>query len=183
MIVLHQFQQVQATAELLYDAPTLEAALDSMAEKINTDLVDKNPVVLCVINGAIVMTGKLLPRLTMPLTVDAIHASRYQNKTFGSGIEWLYKPRSSLQNRNILLLDDILDEGITLKAIRDYCVQDGAATVYSAVLIDKILNHSKPLIADYVGLTVPNRYIFGYGMDYKGYGRNANGIYACQEMN
>jgi hypoxanthine phosphoribosyltransferase len=181
MAFLNEFQQVQKTAELLYDAPTLEAALDSLAEKINSDLADKNPVVLCVMNGAIVMTGKLLPRLTIPLTLDSINASRYQNKTFGSGIEWLYKPRTLLQNRTVLLVDDILDEGITLKAIQTYCFNDGAAQVYSAVLLDKTLDHDKPLNADYVGLTVANRYIYGYGLDYKGYGRNANGIYACTE--
>ncbi|MFZ2725098.1 MAG: hypoxanthine-guanine phosphoribosyltransferase [Methylococcaceae bacterium] len=181
MNFLNEFQQVQKTAQLLYDAPTLEAALDSLAEKINTDLADKNPVVLCVLNGAIVMTGKLLPRLTIPLTLDSINASRYQNKTFGRGIEWLYKPRTSLQNRTVLLVDDILDEGITLKALRDYCLQDGATEVYSVVLIEKTLEHVKPLTADFVGLTIPNQYIFGYGMDYKGYGRNANGIYACTE--
>ena len=181
MTALDDFNQAYASAERLIDASALEAALDAMATRINALLADKNPVVLCVMNGAVVMAGKLLPRLTMPLTLDAINASRYQNKTFGGGIEWLYKPRTSLQGRTVLLLDDILDEGITLKAIRDYCLSDGAKEVFSAVLVDKNLNHSKPLTADFVGLHVANRYIFGWGMDYKGYGRNADGIYACGE--
>ena len=117
----------------------------------------------------------------MPLTIDAIDASRYQNQTSGGIIEWLVKPETPLKGRTILIVDDILDEGITLEAIYSYCRGQGAAAVYSAVLVDKILDHEKPVTADFIGLEVENRYLFGYGMDYKGYLRNAPGIYACQE--
>ncbi|SJM94202.1 Phosphoribosyltransferase (fragment) [Crenothrix polyspora] len=114
----------------------------------------------------------------MPLNIDAINASRYQNKTVGQTIEWILKPSASLKERTVLIVDDILDEGVTLKAIHDYCLEQGASAVYSAVLVNKILDHKKPIAADFVGLDVENRYVFGYGMDYKGYLRNAAGIYA-----
>jgi len=179
--MLNELQQMQDNADLLHDEQAVEAALDNMAADINSQLADSNPIVLCVMNGGIVVSGKLLTRLTMPLTIDAINASRYRNQTFGGGIEWILKPHTLLQDRTVLIIDDILDEGITLAAIYEYCIEQGARAVYSAVLIDKKIGRDKPIKADFVGLETENRYLFGYGMDYKGYCRNAAGIYACKE--
>jgi hypoxanthine phosphoribosyltransferase len=180
--MLEEIKQVAATADLLYSEAEIESALDNMAAQINQALAERDPLLLCVMNGGIVVAGKLITRLTMPLTIDAINASRYQNRTSGSQIEWILKPGTPLKGRTILIIDDILDEGITLKAIIDYCLEQGATAVYAAVLIDKMLNHQKPVKADFIGLTTPNRYLFGYGMDYKGYLRNVSGIYACKEI-
>lgn len=177
----NEITTVRENADLLHSKAEIEAALNSMATQINQLLAERNPLVLCVMNGGLVVAGQLLTRLTMPLTVDAINASRYQNQTVGSEIEWITKPRTSLKNRTVLLIDDILDAGITLAAIYDYCVQEGASSVYTAVLLDKDLPQQKPITADFVGLKVANRYVFGYGMDYKGYWRNADGIFACAE--
>ncbi len=177
--MLSEIQHIQATADCLHTEAEVEAALDRMAEQINSALADRNPLVLCVMNGGIITAGKLLTRLTMLLNVDAVNASRYRNNTVGGEIAWLLKPQTSLQGRTILIVDDILDEGITLAAIRDYCLAEGATAVYCAVLVDKQLGHDKPITAEFVGLQVENRYLFGYGMDYKGYCRNAVGIYAC----
>jgi hypoxanthine phosphoribosyltransferase len=179
--MLNELQQMLDNADVLYDEHAVEAALDNMAADINSKLADSTPLVLCVMNGGIVISGKLLTRLTMPLNIDAINASRYRNQTFGGGIEWILKPRASLQDRTVLVIDDILDEGITLAAIYEYCIEQGARAVYSAVLIDKNIGRDKPIKADFVGLETENRYLFGYGMDYKGYCRNAAGIYACKE--
>lgn len=175
----NEIKTVRENADLLFSKAQVEAALDSMALQINQLLADRDVLVLCVMNGGLVVAGQLLTRLTMPLTVDAINASRYQNQTVGSEIEWITKPRTSLKNRTVLLIDDILDAGITLAALYDYCAEQGASSVYTAVLLDKDLPELKPITADFVGLKVANRYVFGYGMDYKGYWRNADGIYAC----
>jgi len=179
--MLKEIKHIQETADLLYSEQEVETALDKMAEQINTALADLNPLILCVINGGIVVAGKLITRLTIPLTLDAINATRYQNKTAGGNVEWLLKPKTPIKDRNLLIIDDILDEGLTLLAIKDYCLEQGAASVYSAVLLDKNLGRVKPVSADFIGLEVENRYLFGYGMDYKGYLRNAPGIYACKE--
>ena len=179
--MLNEIQHIQETADLLFDEQAVEAALDKMAEQINRTLTGTNPVMLCVLNGGIVAAGRLLTRLTLPLTVDAINASRYQNKIMGSALEWTLRPGTPLHGRTVLVVDDILDEGLTLKAIVDYCREQGAEAVYSAVLVDKRLDQSKPIQADFVGVETENRYLFGYGMDYKGYLRNAAGIYACRE--
>lgn len=179
--MLKEIKHVQETADLLYSEQQVEAALDKMAEQINESLADLNPLILCVINGGIVVAGQLITRLTIPLNLDAINATRYKNKTVGGNVEWLLKPKTPIKDRNLLIIDDILDEGITLSAIKDYCLEQGAASVYSAVLLDKNLGRVKPVSADFIGLEVENRYLFGYGMDYKGYLRNAPGIYACKE--
>lgn len=178
--MLKEIQTVQATADLIYSEAQVEAALDRMALAINNELAGSNPLVLCVLNGGIVVAGKLLTRLKIPLNIDSINASRYQNQTSGGTIEWVLKPGMPLRDRTLLIIDDVLDEGITLAAIKAYCLEQGATAVYCAVLVDKLLDHDKPIRADFVGLQVENRYLFGYGMDYKGYLRNAAGIYACK---
>lgn len=179
--MLNEIKQVEATADLLYSETEVETAIEKMADDINLLLADRNPIVLCVMNGGVVVTGKLMTRLNFPLTVDAINASRYRNKTSGGEIKWILKPATPLKDRTVLIIDDILDEGITLKALYEYCREQGADSIYSAVLIDKKLGRKKPVIADFVGLETEDRYLFGYGMDYKGYLRNAAGIFACKE--
>ena len=178
--MLDEVKKVEQSADLLYSESAVESAIDKMADNINACLQHKNPVVLCVMNGGVVLSGKLLPRLNFPLTFDGINASRYRNKTSGGDIKWIQKPITDLTQRAVLIVDDILDEGITLEALINYCKEQGAASVYAAVLVDKKINTSKPVVADFVGLEVEDRYLFGYGMDYKGYLRNAAGIYACK---
>ncbi|GAW87336.1 hypoxanthine phosphoribosyltransferase [Bathymodiolus platifrons methanotrophic gill symbiont] len=177
--MLNEIELIQKHARLLHTETEVEAALDLMAEDINSRLATTNPLILCVMNGGIVTTGKLMPRLNFPLTLDAINVSRYGEQTSGNELNWLQKPISSLKNRTILIIDDILDEGLTLEAIYQYCQEQGASQIYSAVLVEKQLNKSKPIQADFIGLSVADHYLYGYGMDYKGYLRNAAGIYAC----
>lgn len=181
MTLIKEVKHITATADLLHSEAEVEAAIDAMAASINTELADSNPLVLCVMNGGVVIFGKLLTRLTMPLNIDNINASRYNNAIIGSDIDWKYKPHTVIKDRTVLLIDDILDAGITLRALYDYCIEQGAAAVYTAVLLEKRMDEVKPIQADFVGLEVENRYLFGYGLDYKGYCRNAAGIYACQE--
>jgi len=180
--MLSEIEQVKHNALLLHDQQEVETALDAMAAAISSRLAASNPLVLCVINGGIIATGKLLPRLDFPLTLDSIHASRYRNNTQGDDeIHWLFTPSSPIKGRTVLVVDDILDEGHTLAAIVTWCKQQGAAAVFSAVLLEKQLEQAKPIQADFVGISVANYYLFGYGMDYKGYLRNAAGIYACKD--
>ena len=181
-LMLEEINIVQQQALLLHSADEVEAALDSMAAAITAKLSNSNPLVLCVINGGIIATGKLLPRLDFPLNLDSVHASRYRNATSGSDIHWLFKPTTPLSGRTVLVVDDILDEGHTLEAIVAHCREEGAAEVYSAVLVDKQHDRkARPnLKPDFYGLDIPDRFLFGCGMDYKGYWRNAPGIYALK---
>ncbi len=181
MVDLQEIERVRANADCLCSPDEVEQAIARLAETITGDLAEANPVLLCVLNGGIIVTGKLLPQLPFLLELDTVHATRYRGKTQGDQLDWLQKPSTPLKGRHVLLLDDVLDEGVTLAAIQAFCREEGALSVKIAVLVDKQLPQPKPCRADYVGLTAPNRYIFGYGMDYKGYLRNAPGIFACKE--
>jgi len=172
-------QAVLNDAELLYSAEDVEQVITSMAKAITEKLSGSVPLVLPVMNGGLVLGGKLIPQLNFPLQMDYIHATRYRGETSGSELSWLKKPESSLQDKIVLLIDDILDQGITLAAIVDYCYEAGAKKVYTAVLAEKIIEQDKPIEhADFTGLKLPDRYVFGSGMDYHEYHRNLTGIYA-----
>lgn len=176
-------RQIRDEAEMLHGPEAVTGALDRMADEITAALDGTLPIVICVLNGGIIPTGHLLTRLAFPLETDYLHATRYRGKTTGDReIVWLCKPHLNLQERTVLLVDDILDEGHTLKAISGYCRDSGAAQVYTAVLVEK--HHDRRvsgMTADFVGLAVEDRYVFGCGMDYKGYLRNLNGIFTLGE--
>lgn len=175
-----QVKSIAKRAQCVFSSQQVEQALIEMAKAIDKDLHNENPVVLCVLIGGVVLTGKLLTLLDFPLQVDYIHASRYGNKIIGdSHIEWVGKPRVSLKDRAVLIVDDILDRGITLASIVDFCHEQGAKSIKTAVLVEKQIEREPQAIqkADYTGVMVENRYVYGYGMDYKSYLRNAPGIY------
>jgi hypoxanthine phosphoribosyltransferase len=176
---IQEIEQVAAQADCLYTQADIDAALDRMAAAITERLADQNPLVLTVLNGGILPAAGLLLRLRFPLEIDSVKAGRYQGATSGAAMRWQHKPEASLKGRAILLVDDVLDEGITLAEIQRWCLEEGAASVHIAALVDKDLGREKPCQADFVGLVAENRYLFGYGMDYKGYLRNWPGIYAC----
>ena len=173
-------QQLLDSAQLLHSSAVVKAAVARLGDEITLALQDTSPVVICVMSGGLVFAGQLLARLNFPLQVDYVHASRYQNNTVGNSLTWQALPKFDLSNRTVLLLDDILDEGITLLAIKDKCLTLGAKAVLSAVLVEKVLDHSKPMVADFVGLEVPNSYVFGCGMDAYGWWRNLPAIYALK---
>lgn len=177
---LTTMRHVMESADCLIEHAEVERALDRMAEQIITDLGDKLPVFYCVMNGGLITTGHLLTRLGFPLEVDYLHATRYRGGTRGGELYWRVLPEISMADRHVVIVDDILDEGATLGAILDYSREAGAASISTAVLVDK--RHDRKSVpglkADYCGLEVVDRYVFGFGMDYKGYWRNAPGIFA-----
>jgi len=132
--------------------------------------------------GAVVFAGQLLPKLRMPLDLDYIHVTRYGAATSGGGIEWRVEPPPGVRGRAVLVLDDILDGGQTMHAIRERMLRLGAESFHSAVLVEKVLQKEKPLSADFVGLRIPDRFVFGCGMDAKGYWRNLPEIRAIREV-
>ena len=176
------FADVLANADCLFNKLEIQSAVKQMTARIEQDLGDKTPLVLCVMNGGLIPAGMLLEHMSFLLEIDYIHATRYQEKTSGGLLDWRVEPSKSLQGRHILIIDDILDEGITLKEIVNYCKDKGAASVRTAVLTIKNHGRTHAIDADYVGLELPNRYVFGCGMDYKGYFRNLFEIYAVHGM-
>jgi hypoxanthine phosphoribosyltransferase len=177
-ITPQQAWTVFSQADCLYPAEVVEAALNDMAGKITAAIGQSNPLLICIMTGGVVPFGKLLPRLSFPLQIDYVHATRYGRQLVGGQLQWLVGPREEPKGRTVLLVDDILDEGATLAGIEQRYRAEGAREVYKAVLVVKDRRRTHDVKIDFAGLDVPDRYVFGYGMDYKGYLRNAPGIYA-----
>lgn len=182
MLSPEEVRKISREAECLYSTIQVQSALDSMASEIERDFSEKNPIILSVMTGAIIVVGHLLTRLSFPLEIDYIHATRYAKGTTGGKINWLAEPKTSLKDRAVIIVDDIMDEGITLSEILKYCKNAGVSEVACAVLVEKQHDRKNGLKADYVGLEIEDRYVFGYGMDYKGHLRNADGIYAVKGL-
>ena len=183
MTEMQEIKQAMAEADCLASPAEVDAALDRMAAAITTELADSNPLVYTVMNGGLIVAGRLLARLDFPLESAYLHASRYGHQLQGKSLlDWRVRPTQELKGRTILVVDDILDEGHTLKAICQYLREEGAARVLTAVLVHK--DHDRKaepgMRADFSGLEIPDRFLFGCGMDYKGYWRNAPGIYALK---
>lgn len=181
MLSPEEAEKIFGTAEQIFAADVVSQTVKRMAIDISNLLSHQYPLVLSIMGGAVVFTGQLLPLLEFPLNFDYLHVSRYDNKTHGGKLNWTVLPRENVQNRVILVLDDILDEGITLAAIRERVMNQGAAAFYSAVFADKDIGRPKPIRADFVGIVVPDRYVFGFGMDVHGVWRNLPAIYAVRE--
>jgi hypoxanthine phosphoribosyltransferase len=177
-ITAREAERVLSQADLLYSPAQVEAALDGMARDISQTLAESDPLIICVMTGGVVPFGILLPRLKFPFQIDYVHATRYGKKLVGGQLQWISGPHQNPRGRVVLLVDDILDEGTTLAGIESRYRHEGATEVRKAVLVVK--NRPRPVDVhiDFKGLEVPDRYVFGYGMDYKGYLRNAPGIYA-----
>jgi len=178
---MNDLNKILREADCLYRPGQIHEALEDVASHITRDFYDKNPIVVCVLNGGLVVSGQILPMLAFPLEVDYVHATRYRENVGTDQLKWISGPHCDAKGRTIILIDDILDEGTTLAGIIEYYKKAGAAKVVSVVLIEKDRKRKVDITPDFVGLKVPDRYVFGFGMDYKGYWRNAPGIYAEKE--
>lgn len=172
-------------AEEIFDAATVKAAVTRVAGTLNAQFGNPAdeafPLVLGVMGGAVVFTGQLLTQLDFPLEFDYIHVTRYGDDDKGGQVVWKVIPRSNVEGRTIIVVDDILDEGETLAHVKQRLLDMGAAEVILVVFADKDLKKAKPVQADIIGLTIPNKFVVGFGMDVYGYWRNLPGLWAIRE--
>ena len=176
-------QDVLKNADCLHDAKAISAAYDRMAAAIRAEYEGKKPLILCVMIGGLHPTSEITQRLAFPFQIDYLHATRYRGETTGGGLLWKAYPEISVRGRDVLVIDDILDEGHTLAAIIDTLQKQEAASIKVAVLAEKLHGRKAPGIkADFVGVTVEDRYVFGCGMDYKSYWRQLPAIYAVKGL-
>lgn len=173
-------RRLLAEADLICSEAEVQAAITRLADEITVALAATCPLVLTVMGGAVVFAGQLLPRLAFPLECDYLHATRYGAATAGGALQWIVAPRLPVAGRTVLVLDDILDEGITLAAIKAKLLEMGAARCLLAVLSEKDTGLAKPVSADFVGLRLPNRFVFGCGMDAGEAWRNLPAIHAVK---
>ena len=174
-------KDILASAEILFSAEEVSKAVSRLAQEITEKLGDTTPLLLCVMTGGVPFAADLMSQLDFPLEFDYLHVTRYGQETAGGALSWRSAPWTSVKDRTVIVLDDILDEGVTLAAIVDRVTELGAKACYTAVATDKQNGKQKPLKADFVALSVPDRFLFGYGMDVRGMWRNLPAIYAMKE--
>ena len=175
-------KQLISDSKKIYSYEEILHAINDIASNCNRKVNNEHITLLPVMKGALPFAGHIIPKLNFPLDLDYLHASRYKNNIATETIDWFYKPNIEIvKNRTVLLLDDILDEGITILAIKEKLLVLGASRVLIAVLFDKKINKEKPITADFFGLEIPNKYVFGFGLDFKGIGRNIPHLYAYEK--
>ena len=165
-------------SSVIYSEIEIKTVIKNIADQVNQTIKTDDLYVLCVMNGALIFAGQLLPRLEKNIQYSYIHATRYAASLTGGPIHWLVKPPIDIEGKTVLILDDILDEGITLREIAATCLAMKAKAIFTAVLFDKEIAKEKSYLPNFIGLKVPNRFVFGYGLDCKGLGRNLPHLYA-----
>lgn len=171
---------VQEKAKLVISKEQLDAVVNKLAQEVTQALQSKNPIIMTLMKGGLFTTSELCLCLNFPLQMDYIHATRYEGNVTGASVKWRKEPCMNLKGRVVLLIDDILDGGLTLAQTQKYCKEKGASEVYTLALLDKPEARLPGGLekADFTGLNIPNEYVFGYGLDYHDYLRNVAGIYA-----
>jgi hypoxanthine phosphoribosyltransferase len=168
------------TADVVASEAEVEAAIRRVAGEIEAQFRDQYPLLLCVMNGAVFFCGRLMSLLRFPLHLDYVHASRYGDRISGERLHWRAEPQPMVKGRRVIVLDDILDVGETLAGIKAKVLEQGAASCHVAVLADKQTGREKPVSPDFVGLEIPDRFVFGCGLDAYGSWRNLPAIYALR---
>jgi hypoxanthine phosphoribosyltransferase len=172
-----------AGSEKIFERAQIDSAVDALAGGISELLGDKRPLILCIMNGGVPLTGFLMPKLDFALELDYVHASRYRGSRTGDVFQWIRRPPTTIAGRNVLLIDDIFDQGLTLQAVIDACRDRDARSVHTAVLVEKpAARLTERKLADFVALQAPERYLVGFGMDYQGLFRNLEEIYALPNL-
>jgi len=181
MLTAEQAWKLLDEAELICSEEEVERAIAKIGQAVTAELRDAYPLVLCVMNGALFFCARLLPLLRFPLHLDYVHASRYGDEIDGRRLQWKVEPSENVKGRIVLIVDDILDVGETLAAIKAKVLERGARDCKVAVLTDKIKPHPKPITPDFLGLRIPDRFVFGCGLDAYGSWRNLPAIYALKQ--
>lgn len=175
--------RIPAGAERIASPEEVAAAFDRLAEDIATRLAGREPVLVAVLEGGRMPAAEISRRLTIPHVNDALRVGRYGNGAKGGQLRWHALPETPLHGRAVVVIDDILDEGITLAGVARHCREAGAGEVLTCVLTEKDLpERAAELEPDFRGFLVPDRYIVGCGMDYQGRWRELPGLYALEEV-
>ena len=176
-----ELQCVQENADLVFSAHQISVAVENIASALEQRILDRDAIILCVMNGGLIVTSDILRGLQCKVRLDYLQVARYRDKTVGGSLHWHKEPQLSLEGQVVVLVDDIYDEGYTLEEVVSYCKRKGAKEVITAVLLFKQKKDREVTMQpDIYGLDVADRYVFGYGMDYKGYLRNLPAIYAVK---
>lgn len=158
---------------VLVTASAIRRRIRALADQINADYRGKDLTVVAIVNGAIIFTADLLRELRSPLRLDCVRASSYHTGTQAAGKPVVIDSlKLDIAGHHVLLVDDILDTGNTLSAVKELLLAKQAATVRTCVLLDKKARRIVPFDAEYVGFDIPNEFVVGYGLDFNERYRN-----------
>ena len=158
---------------VLIDEKVIEKRLDAMAEEIDREFPPGPIVAIVLLKGAFVFAADLLRRIPRPLEIECLNVASYHGGTESSGtVKFLDHSLPDVKGRHVLLLDDILDTGRTLKAVAERLMEEGCIAVHTGVLLAKDKVRAEDVQADYVGFEIGDEFVVGYGLDYKGRYRN-----------
>jgi len=163
------------------DQAQIEQAVITIANRINADLSGKNPLFLIVLNGAFMFAADLLKRINIPCQISFVKLSSYIGTSTTSAVRELIGLDEVLTGRTVVIVEDIIDTGITMGVTIDKLKKLEAAEVHIATLLFKPDAFRMNYEIDYIGMEIPNDFIVGYGLDYDGYGRNYAEIYKIIE--
>lgn len=179
-----ELESILNRSECLITESRISAVYDRLAATLNVHYANLNPIILVVLNGGLIPAGHLLTRLAFAHRMDYLHATRYTDNQPTDELIWKAKADTELTDEHVLLIDDIFDEGITLKCITEALYAQQPASLKTCCLLNK--KHNRKVAdfkVDFVGIEVEDRYIYGCGMDYHGYLRHLPGIYALKTDN
>lgn len=157
---------------------TILKNIEAVADKMNKELADKNPLMVCVLNGAFMFAADLMKNLSFPCQISFVKVASYSGTTSTGTIKHLIGLNEEIAGRTVVLIEDIVDTGITIKGLKEQVLGMGAKEVKIATLLFKPESCIKEIKPEYVGMSIPNDFIIGYGLDYDGYGRNLRDIYS-----
>jgi hypoxanthine phosphoribosyltransferase len=163
--------------EIFIPAIRIESVVSGMAEKINRDYEGKNPLFLAILNGSFVFAADLLRKVSIPCTISFVKFSSYQGTSTTSKVKELIGLNEDIKGRHIILVEDIVDTGITMDMILGDLKKYEPADVKIACFCHKPDAFKKTFAIDYIGMNIPDEFIVGYGLDYDGFGRNLPDIY------
>jgi len=155
-------------------------AVKEVGEQMNRDLADKNPLFICVLNGAFMFAGDLMKVVNIPCEITFIKLSSYEGLYTTGTVKEVMGLNESVVGRNIVIVEDIVDTGITMDKIITSLQSKGANEILVSTFLQKPDALQRDIKVDYVAMKIPNEFIVGYGLDYDGYGRNLKDIYTLK---
>ena len=162
---------------IFISAAEIEAAVDKVAQRINTDMEGKNPLFLVILNGAFMFAADLFKKITIPCEMSFVKLSSYSGTSSTQNVKKLIGLNEELRGRSVIIVEDIIDTGFTMEKLIADINKLQPEEVRLATCLFKPNAFQKEFPIDYVGIEIPDDFIVGYGLDYDGYGRNYPEIY------
>jgi len=168
--------------EIFIPSSEIQKRIGEMAAQINIDYQDENPIFLSILNGAFIFTADLFREITIPAEVSFIKLKSYRKMESSGKVKELLGLEHNIFNRNIVIIEDIVDTGKTLNHILEEFTELGAKSIEILTLLHKPEANRHPVDLKYIGFEIPNKFVVGYGLDYEGQGRNLKDIYKVIEQ-